>query len=182
MATVLEVEFIKALHLLDGRSVKEVANWLINNSSADNEQVFQFACCSDYANLALAKCLLQMKPDIDISAHNHVAFRGACEKGRLDIAKWLLQMKPNMDISDFNNGFYWACSEGHLEVAQWLLKKKPNINISANDEIIFRLACYHGHLAVVKWLLKVNPNIGISFDNEYIDNVKENFVEFMNVL
>jgi hypothetical protein len=44
------------------------------------------------------------------------------------------------------------------------------------------LACYHGHLAVVKWLLKVNPNIGISFDNEYIDNVKENFVEFMNVL
>jgi ankyrin repeat protein len=107
----------------------------------------------------VAQWLLQVKPDINISADNEYAFRWACCNGHLPVAQWLLQVKPDINISaDRNNAFCQACCNGHLAVVQWLLQVDPNINISDYD---FRQACTYGHLNVAQLLLQVKPTIDI---------------------
>jgi hypothetical protein len=127
---------------------------------------FQHACAKGH--LEVAQWLLQVKPDLNISADNESAFRTACSNGHLEVAQWLLQVKPNIDISAYNEGaFRWACTYGYLHVAQWLLQVKPTINISACDKSAFKYACVNGHLEVAKWLLQVKPTIDISSEDEY---------------
>ena len=47
-------------------------------------------------HLKVAKWLLEVKPDINISADNESAFRNVCQEGHLEIAKWLLKVKPDI--------------------------------------------------------------------------------------
>jgi hypothetical protein len=54
----------------------------------------------------LAKWLLGMKPDIDISAVGEYAFRTACVNGHIEVAKWLLEMKPDIVISAETDGAF----------------------------------------------------------------------------
>jgi ankyrin repeat protein len=136
-----------------------------NINMADFDQLFRTAC--EYGRLDIAKWLLQIKPDINISADDDEAFQCACGNGHLDVAKWLLQIKPNIDISINNDeAFRYACEDGHLDVAKWLLQIKPNIYISTNNDYAFRWACENGHLHVAKWLLQIKPNIDISINND----------------
>ena len=65
-----------------------------------NDLAFRWACESGH--LEVAKWLLSVKPDINISAQNEEAFSYACKKGHLEFAKWLLQMKPDINISANN--------------------------------------------------------------------------------
>ena len=65
-----------------------------------NEEGFKWVCENGY--LEIAKWLLTIKPDIDISADNKYAFTSVCENGHLEVAKWLLSIKPDIDISDDN--------------------------------------------------------------------------------
>jgi hypothetical protein len=119
--------------------------------------------------LNVAKWLLQINPDIDISAGSESAFRNACYYGHLSVAQWLLEVCPDIDMSVYNEyAFHYACVNGHLLVAQWLLSVKPTINISILEDLTFSNACLSGHLLVAQWLLTVNPDINISKNNEYI--------------
>ena len=44
----------------------------------------------------ILKLLFQFKPDIDISAQNHLAFNIACEFAHENIADWLVQLRPDI--------------------------------------------------------------------------------------
>ena len=68
-----------------------------------------------------------MKPDINISSDNELAFCNACRGGHLDIAKWLLEVKPTINIL-INNDYIFrsACNYGHVEVVKWLVNLKPD--------------------------------------------------------
>tara|TARA_Y100001970_G_C14062552_1_gene764964 strand:+ start:82 stop:996 length:915 start_codon:yes stop_codon:yes gene_type:complete len=138
-----------------------------HNTNISNTE-FAFIGTCEKGHLHIAQWLLQIKPDLRISAENNTAFRWTCNRGHLQIAKLLLQIKPDIDISANNElDFRCACYNGHLHVAQWLLQIKPNINISANNEQAFRLSCYNGHLHMAQWLLQIKPDIDISAENEY---------------
>jgi hypothetical protein len=51
--------------------------------------------CSE-GDLIGAKQLLQLNPDINISAEDDYAFRGCCIKKYLDVAQWLQSLKPHL--------------------------------------------------------------------------------------
>jgi ankyrin repeat protein len=117
-----------------------------------------------------AQQLLQLHPNINISAYNEQAFVDACNYGHLEVCKWLLQVSKekgqDINISDDEDVFHWTCANGHLDVCQWLLQIKPDIDISINNELAFRYACANGHLDVCQWLLQVKPTINVSIYDE----------------
>ena len=51
----------------------------------------------------IAKWLLQIQPNINISAENDEAFRDACENGHLDVAQWLCTINSSYQIQTENN-------------------------------------------------------------------------------
>ena len=46
--------------------------------------------------MTVAQWLLEIKPDIHISAENECAFRWACRNGHLSVARWLVELKPEL--------------------------------------------------------------------------------------
>ena len=75
--------------------------------------------------------LLQLNPDINISAINDEAFRYTCANGHLHVAQWLLQVSKkrgqDIDISAENEfAFRWAYNEGHYHIVKWLQSLKPD--------------------------------------------------------
>jgi hypothetical protein len=75
----------------------------------------QFIDLCQKGDLIGLKQLLQLHPDINISADNEKAFRNACLSGQLHVCKWLLQVKPDINISALNEyAFRYACYNGHL--------------------------------------------------------------------
>ena len=122
------------------------------------DDVFGEACKNGH--LKVAQWLLEIKPDINISAYEEYAFRGACKNGHLEIAQWLLKIKPEMNFTNtifFEHTFREACSKGHIEIAKLLLKIKPDINISSGNENAFCWACHYGHLETAQWLQSLRP-------------------------
>jgi ankyrin repeat protein len=87
---------------------------------------FTFACSCNCANIDVLQWLLQIKPDIDISYNDELAFTQACRHGNLEIAKWLLQIKPDIKIPKraISNARFWK----HTEIVNWLLQIKPDID------------------------------------------------------
>jgi hypothetical protein len=116
--------------------------------------------------------LLELHPDINISADNECAFRWTCAYGHLHVCQWLLQVKPDINISAlYECAFRVACYYGHLDICQWLLQvskeKGQDINISALDEWAFRHACLHWHLHVAQWLQSLKPYLYvINYDED----------------
>ena len=47
-----------------------------------------------YGHLEVAQWLLEIKPDIDISARDDIAFCFACHYGHLKVATWLQDLRP----------------------------------------------------------------------------------------
>ena len=79
--------------------------------------------------------MLQVKPNINISAENEDAFCMACENCHLDVCQWLLQQKPTINISAYNElAFREACINVHLHIAQWLQSLKPYLYVIEYDE------------------------------------------------
>jgi uncharacterized protein len=145
-----------------------------NFESYINEEGFFWAC--ENGHLEVAKWLLSVKPDIEISdshwyySDEYCPLDGACENGHLEVAKWLLSVKPDIDITDnFNNenAFWYACAGGHLEIAKWLLSINTDIK-NSDDQNAFKIACQDGHLEVAKWLLSIKPDIDISIRNDCV--------------
>ena len=96
-------------------------------------KAFNNACENRYLNVA--RFLLAVNSDINISAKHEYIFRFACQHGHLDVAQWLLTVKPDINIAaEHEFAFREACENGHLEVAQWLLSVKSDINISIEQD------------------------------------------------
>ena len=81
--------------------------------------------------------MLEINPDIDISADNEYIFRCVCSHGHLDVAKWLLKIKPDIDISGENNiAFFSACRYKNNDVALWLSNLQPKYVVVIKDDVI----------------------------------------------
>jgi ankyrin repeat protein len=172
----MEEQFIE---LCSSGKLEEVKKFLEENPNTIIEDEYGFrisfclACCNGCLEVAkwLLKSLLEVKPNIDISAMCECAFRGACCNGCLEVAKWLLKVKPDIDVSAICECAYscynGTCCNGCSEVEKWFLTNKPNIDICAMCECAFRSACINGHLEVAKWLLEeVKPDIDISVEGD----------------
>ena len=123
------------------KKLKYKSNLLVNVNYNKMEQYYPFIDLCYFIELCYKgdliglKHLLQLNPDIDISADNEDAFGWACRNGHLHVCQWLLQQKPTINISADNEyAFCWACFYGHLDVAHWLQSLKPYLYVIEYDE------------------------------------------------
>ncbi len=61
-----------------------------------------YRACVD-GSLEMAKYILELKPEIDISCYNEKIFRDVCEYNQIEVAKWLLEIKPDINIRVFDD-------------------------------------------------------------------------------
>lgn len=109
--------------------------------------------------LLILKWLLEIKPDIDISANNELAFDNACYYGSFETAKWLLEIKPDINIGINDNNIFRGCCirDDNLTIIKWLLEIKPDINIEANNHEAFKNACKNSATQIANFLISLNP-------------------------
>ena len=150
----------------------DVAKWLLEIdpiktlSGIDEFDTFAYVCKerkysndiagNSYDPILILKWLLEIKPDIDISKNNEMAFYYACMYSNVDTAKWLLQIKPDINISIDNDYIFRNCSSD-LEIIKWLLEIKPDIDIEMNNHEAFKNACENHGYEAVKFLVSLNP-------------------------
>lgn len=158
------------------RDKLDVAKWLLEIDSVktlsgiDTFNTFAFVCKykkfhNKYDNthfdpLPILKWLLEIKPDINISANNEQAFYNACYNGSLEIAKWLLEIKPDINISIDNDYIFRNSCNGiytNESTIKWLLEIKPDINIEANNHEAFKNACEYDAIKIIRILISLNP-------------------------
>lgn len=155
---IIEQNSIKFVILLNENIITENNNlYILTDYYNKNKHIINIEYCFCYTCenglLNIAKFILLLKPNINISADNEYPFCKACQNGYIDVAKWLLSIKPNINISTDNEySFCLACYNGHLEIAKWLLEIKPTINIYIDDNYSFVHACNNGHIEVAEWL------------------------------
>ena len=111
------------------------------NVLASAYDAFMVACCA--GQLHVAQWLLQVKSDIDISAHYERIFRWTCSNNQLQVAQWLIHIKPDINISALNDYPYNRCRKCWVQVANWLETLMPfryrRGNIIKNDVLLFIL-------------------------------------------
>ena len=90
---------------------------------------------------------------------NNLAFRWACQNGKLEDAKRLVD-KHGLTILDVqhcdNYAFRYACIYGHLEVTKWLVDTfKLTINdVRSKYNEAIRFVCYNAHLNILQFLIE----------------------------
>jgi len=92
--------------------------------SQHSEYNFRIACQNGH--LAVAQCLLLIKPVIDIGACNEDAFCMASCEGHVGIVEWLWHLNPLRNITIKNDySFRMACLNRHIDVAKLLCEIEP---------------------------------------------------------
>jgi hypothetical protein len=150
----------------------DVAKWLLEIdpiktlSGIDEFDTFALVCKErkysndiagkSYDPVSMLKWLLEIKPDINISKNNEMAFYYACVFGNIDTAKWLLKIKTDINIIIYNN-YIFRKSSSNLEIIRWLLEIKPDIDIEMNNHEVFKNACENNGYEAVKFLVLLNP-------------------------
>jgi ankyrin repeat protein len=150
----------------------DVAKWLLEIdpiktlSGIDEFDTFALVCKErkyqnditgeSYDPILVLKWLLEIKPDINISKYNEMAFYYTCVYENIDTAKWLLEIKPDINIS-IDNDFIFRKSSPNSKIIKWLLEIKPDINIEANSHEAFKNACDGNDMEAVKFLISLNP-------------------------
>ncbi len=105
-----------------------------------NDDWDRLFCNESYrGHLDIMKWLLEVNPEINISADNEEPFRRACEYGYLNMAQWL------------------------FEIAK---ERGREIDVHIHSGAAFRNACYRKHLDVVEWLTTIKPEYDIEYNNE----------------
>ena len=163
----LEKRFINLINSGDLLAIQEMYYNQINNILVDYDMIFIRTC--KYGHLEVAKWLLEIKPDINISTENDSAFICACISGNLEIPKWLLEIKPDIYFNG-EMSFLACCEKDNLEIAIWLLEIKPTIDISVKNNYAFNFCCEHRNLKTAKWLSEINPNYKLTIENDKIIN------------
>lgn len=77
------LDMVNALYALQPNNTRNLS---------EDEFAFQIVCRDGY--LDIAKKLLELNPNINISAFNDYAFKNACRKGHLEIVEWLQSLNP----------------------------------------------------------------------------------------
>ena len=84
--------------------------------------------------MEIAKWLLSVKPDIDISAKNDYAFHLACKNEHLEIAKWLQSLNPYVYVIEYGiDGNYTGYKIRSKEEANWE-KLKYALHLACQEE------------------------------------------------
>ena len=148
---------------------------LIHHISHEHEFLFRQICCN--GQLEIAKWLLLIKPDINVSDFDEYAFRFACMNGHLSVAQWLMEIKPNINVlAQAGFAFVYSCVKGHLNVAQWLLSLMSNY--LSYVRMAFINVCRTNKTTVIPWLLDIAYPLGASDD---IDHAFEYACEHQHV-
>jgi hypothetical protein len=162
----------------------DVAKWLLEInpietlSGIDEFITFAYDCKqqkytndiegNSYDPILILKWLIEIKPEMNISENNEMAFYYACTFDNIETAKWLLEIKPDINISIMND-YIFRQSSHNVEIIKWLLEIKPDINIEVNNHEAFKNACNFPSLGVeaVKFLVSLNPSKYHVKFNEY---------------
>ena len=128
--------------------------------------------CNACANgqLRVAKQLVELYPQINISADHDYAFRGACAYGRIEVAKWLVESYSQINISAYyneafksacayyNDAFRCAYAYGHLDVAKWLAEIRPYHYVLELDSSQTRILSWRIRpIEETRWLERAVP-------------------------
>ena len=105
-------------------NLKGLQKLLLNNPNIliANETTFRLVCI--HRHLRIAKWLLEVNPDINISANNNQVFQWACFIRELKMAQWLQSLKPNLYIIEYNkDGSYKSHYIRTMEEKRWEQRK-----------------------------------------------------------
>ena len=133
------------------------------------ERAFRKTCTKGH--LDVAKWLLKIRPDLNISANHYFAFFESCVNGHLKMAKWIFNIltskgkylnkeyKTCLQTAEWiDDTFSLACAYNKMNVAKWMLIKFPNIDVSYNNHFGFSKACQNGNLTMVVWLIDIQSS------------------------
>jgi hypothetical protein len=118
---------------------KELLQLYPNISEYYKERAFHKVCC--YGQLEVAKWLLSVKQDIDISCFWHFAFCNACEEGLLEVAQWLQSLKPYLYVIEYDiNGKYIGYKVREHEEENWEKRKYAlHLALQEKTNILYHL-------------------------------------------
>jgi hypothetical protein len=104
-----------------------------------NNHAFREACV--FGHLEVAKWLLSVKPDINISANNEEPFRLACFARKLEVAKWLQSLKYYLYVIEYSkNGKYIGFKIRSKEEAIWENRKYAlHMSLQEETNILYHL-------------------------------------------
>ena len=74
---------------------------LIESNEINYDDAFTYACKNGHIDVA--KWLLSIKSDIDISANDDKAFTDACLNDHINIAKWFIELNPQKYVIEIIN-------------------------------------------------------------------------------
>lgn len=157
---------------------------------------FLTACNED--NLEKAQQLLQLYPDIDISANNEEIFKQSCQ---CEINKFTEIWETfnetqanNVRKEQWHNGTqvitvsYYKKEkkdktlmmrehvDAQFKTAKWLLENNPNINISNDNYSMWKNICVHSHFNFAKWIFELKPDIINYIDTDFILEMLNNIL------
>ncbi len=124
-----------------------------DDSEKMNYLTFFEVCRNNH--LDVAKWLISIYPQIDISHRENYIFYQVCSNGYLEMAKWLFSLNPQNDLSStIDNVYYDVCTKGHFDVVQWLYSINHSIPV---DGDLFIDTCTNGHIEIAKWIIDIEP-------------------------
>ena len=99
----------------------KIAMWLLEINPAIHVSANTFVSICRSGEIALAKKVWDLNPDMRIFVDCTDVFQTLCYCGEINMAKWMLEISPNIDITANNhNAFRLACGYHHAEIVYWL--------------------------------------------------------------
>ena len=85
------------------------------------ESVFRITC--KHGHLDICKWLLQIKPNINISANEEEAFCLACNNNHIDVCNWFQSIKPYLYVFNYNKDGIYNYYIRNKEEERWQRRK-----------------------------------------------------------
>jgi hypothetical protein len=142
-------------NLFMAKNILNIDKYSINNilyNTYDATYIFAIVCQNGYLNIA--RYILHINPNINISEYDDFIFRTACEFGQLNIAKWLLHIKSDINFSTNNfTPFRFACYNNHFHICKWIIQTDDT-----NKNWYFKWCCDNKHIELAKILESMYPD------------------------
>ena len=132
--------------------------------SRNNGEAFNKCCLRGHIHLA--KRLLEINPNYNISLAKELAFRTACKGGHVEMVKWLYKLKPDINVFAVNHyAFITTCEYQRINVALFLTTICPyHYELILNED---KTMIEHYSLRAVsdiKWLERRLPLVSYYLD------------------